>query len=101
MKRLLLAALVLASPAAAHDQWSNDMPIPAWIKASCCGKADVHHLRPDQVHQTENYYEVDGYRGRIERKVALPSEDGDYWIFYSENGGVQSSVWCFFVPMAY
>jgi hypothetical protein len=33
---------------------------------------------------------------------ALPSQDGDYWIFYRDDGASgQSGVYCFFVPMAF
>ncbi len=45
---------------------------------------------------------VDGYRYRIPARNALPSQDGDYWIFYRDNGvGGQSDVYCFFVPMGF
>ena len=37
---------------------------------------------------------------RIPARDALPSQDGDYWIFYRDGqGGSQSIVYCFFVPM--
>jgi hypothetical protein len=85
----------------AHDVWADNSPVPSWVKASCCGPDDAHHLRPDQVHRvSDDYYMVDGYRYRIPAKDALPSQDGDYWIFYRDGqGGNQSIVYCFFVPM--
>jgi hypothetical protein len=115
MRRLLfIAVLALASPALAHDQWSNGDKVPAWVKASCCGAADAHHLRPDQVHDYGDWYEVDGYTGnggKISKRIVLPSQDGDYWIFYADyptyqgmsgrQNASQSSVFCFFVPMAF
>ncbi len=87
--------------AEAHDLWANGTPIPKWIKASCCTAADAHHLRPDQVRRvSESYYEVEGYFQRIPAAEALPSQDGDYWIFYKDNkSGSQTGVFCFFVPM--
>jgi hypothetical protein len=96
----------------AHDQWADNTPVPSWVKASCCGAADAHHLRPEQVHDYGDWYEVDGYYGnggKIPHRVALPSQDGDYWIFYAEGGAGryggagsgQSGVYCFFVPMAF
>ena len=94
----------------AHDTWSNGKPVPEWIKHSCCGPADAHHLRPDQVHRvSDDYYEVDGYHRRIPVAQALPSQDGDYWIFYRDDGvstlgnanSSQSGVYCFFIPMAF
>jgi hypothetical protein len=68
MMRRALAAfgaiLALAAPASAHDYWADGKPIPNWVKASCCGPADAHHLRPDQVHRvSDDYYEVDDYHG--------------------------------------
>ena len=61
----------------------------------------MHHLTPDQVHRiSADYYMVDGYHQRIPASSALPSQDGDYWIFYRDDGGgSQSGVYCFFVPM--
>ena len=99
-----IAALVFAfsaSGAEAHDYWSDGKPVPDWVKASCCGPEDVHHLRPEQVHRvSDDYYMVDGYYRQIPVRVALPSQDGDYWIFYRDNiSGGQSTVYCFFVPM--
>ena len=85
----------------AHEVWANGKFVPAWVKDACCGPTDVHHLRPDQVHRiSDDYYMVDGYHDRIPARLALPSQDGDYWIFYRDNvGGSQSGVYCFFVPM--
>lgn len=96
-----LAALLAATPGSAHDQWADGSAIPSWVKASCCGPADAHHLTPDQVHRVnDEYYEVDGYGKQIPVAQALPSQDGDYWIFYRDvGGGIQSPVYCFFVPM--
>ena len=106
----MLGALVVV-PAGAHDQWTNGGPIPAWVKSSCCGPAEAHHLTADQVHRYGDYYRVDGYHRPIPIAVALPSQDGDYWIFYRDKDGApgingagsdgQSGVYCFFVPMAF
>jgi hypothetical protein len=92
-----------SSGAKAHDYWSDGSPVPPWVKAACCGPEDVHHLRPEQVHRiSDQFYEVDGYQYRIPVQSALPSQDGDYWIFYRDiSGGSQSSVYCFFVPMGF
>lgn len=102
---LLFLALVMLSPseAHAHDYWSDGKAIPEWVKASCCGQADAHHLRPEQVHRiSDGYYLVDGYVRSIPVGQALPSQDGDYWIFYRDDGASgQSGVYCFFVPMEF
>ena len=99
---VLLFALS-AGGADAHDYWSDGKAIPDWVKASCCGPADAHHLRPEQVHRiSDEYYSVDGYVRRIPVVQALPSQDGDYWIFYRDDGANgQSGIYCFFVPMAF
>ena len=101
--RLCLAAAfaVGVATAVAHDLWSNGKPVPGWIKSACCGAADAHRLRPDQVRQNpRGDYVVQGYRDPIAAKFALPSADGDYWIFYRDNlDGSRSAVFCFFVPM--
>lgn len=48
------------------------------------------------------YYEVEGYYGKVAATDALPSEDGEYWIFYRDNkSGSQTGVFCFFVPMPF
>jgi hypothetical protein len=95
--------VLLAGPALAHDQWANGSAIPDWVKASCCGPADAHLLRPDQVHRiSDEFYQVDGYARKIPVGQALPSQDGQYWIFYRDDGGgSQSGVYCFFVPMEF
>jgi hypothetical protein len=100
---LTLLGGFMSSAASAHDVWANGDIVPVWVKAACCGPDDAHHLRPDQVHRvSDDYYEVDGYRYRIPARNALPSQDGDYWIFYRDNGvGGQSDVYCFFVPMGF
>lgn len=100
MRHLVLAlgwALMLVGPAAPHDQWANGEPVPAWVKKACCGPEDVHHLRPEQVHQMSDGYHVDGYHAVIPYTTALPSPDGDFWIFYRNfQDGSQSNVYCFF-----
>jgi hypothetical protein len=98
-----------------------DPTIPSWVAASCCGPSDARRLRADQVYDQGDYYVVDGYNEPIPKRYAntpnnaiRPSQDGDYWIFYSSHeagwtgspeGGhwwqnaAQSGVYCFFVPM--
>ena len=98
---LTAAFVVVIAPAVAHDLWSNGKPVPGWIKSACCGEADAHRLRPDQVRQNaRGDYVVQGYHDPIAANFALPSADGDYWIFYRENlDGSRSAVFCFFVPL--
>ena len=94
-----IAAIVISSLAHAHDRWANGEPVPAWVKAACCGPDDVHHLTPDQVHEMSDGWHVDGYPGVIPIGTEQPSPDGEYWIFYQTfQDGEVSKVFCFFVP---
>ncbi len=115
LRLLIVAALALyfmATHAQAHDVWANGQKVPDWVKSTCCGPADVHHLRPDQVQgpmkgaNGEWVYLVEGYPEPIPAERALPSQDGDFWVFYKkdrdEHTGKEyfSSVYCFFVPLS-
>lgn len=112
---------IVEEKAEAHEQWADGSAIPAWVKSSCCGAADAHHLRPDQVHDLGDSYHIDGMANDIPKVVGgkmnsqiLPSQDGDYWAFYKDNPAHQAydqysgkahsepfyeSVYCFFLPM--
>ena len=104
---VIAAAVLLASigPSDAHRTWSNGLPVPDWVERSCCGINDAHRLSPDQVHRVPDGYMIDGYPRVIFDTQVLPSEDGEYWAFYSENTDADgnryfSSVFCFFAPTA-
>jgi hypothetical protein len=76
-------ALALFRTAHAHDRWYNGEPVPTWVKTVCCGPNDVHHLRPEQVRRNAaGDYEVDIYPFPIPARMALPSQDGEYWLFF-------------------
>ena len=100
--RLLIAlatALALFQTAHAHDHWDNGEQVPARVKTVCCGPNDVHHLRPEQVRRNvAGDYVVDIYPFPVPARLALPSQDGDYWLFFYEDYGVYGRVRCFFVP---
>jgi hypothetical protein len=86
----------------AHDHWRNGEPVPSWVKVVCCGRTDAHHLRPDQVRRTAaGDYVVDIYPWPIAAQLALPSQDGDYWLFFYEDNGVYGRIGCFFVPVLF
>lgn len=121
---IILAFWILckvASRADAHDQWADGSKIPDWVKHSCCGPADAHHLTPDMVHDLGDSYHIEGMANDIQKTIGgkpntqiLPSQDGDYWVFYEDNPAHETysgysgksymepfyeSVYCFFVPM--
>jgi hypothetical protein len=96
----LAAGLALFPSAAhAHDRWDNGEAVPPWVKTECCGPKDAQHLRPDQVRRNAaGDYVVDIYPDPIPAHIALPSQDGDYWLFFYNDYGFYGSVRCFFVP---
>jgi len=105
---LIAAAAAVAFSAGlaqAHDIGCNGKPVPAHIKISCCGKADVHLLQPDQYEQQSDgnwRVTVDRYIFRIANDRAQPSDDGCAWIFYSDtitDGAGLPRVWCFQIPL--
>lgn len=117
------------SDSRAHDYWDGkncgpgkqnpaECKVPDWVKSSCCGPSDAHHLTADQVHGPYEkgsgpvpkwpggYYIIEGYGNPVDMEKALPSQDGEYWIFYKDmrsgmdGSTFQSNVYCFFVPFA-
>jgi hypothetical protein len=100
MRALIVVSLLsVAAPAGAHELWANGTPVPDWVKKSCCGPEDVHHLAAQQVHALADGWHVDGYSQVLAYGRELPSQDGDYWIFYkSYPDGSQTPVYCFFAP---
>lgn len=99
MKSVFLLAALCASPALAHDFWSDGEPVPEYVKADCCGKADAHHLQASAVHIKSDGYHIDGLPSVIPMSKALPSPDGQYWIFFSNAGLPDPMIFCFFVPL--
>jgi len=123
-----LIVSLLASPSAiAHTVWANGETVPPWVRSSCCGVSDLHHLTPDMVHgpfdlaEARRYlpnaqepviggcgpeggtcvtdaqmYVVDGFGYPVPASKVLPSQDGNYWIFYRDGSPY---VYCFFIPM--
>lgn len=98
MRRLAILALLAASPASAHDFWSNGEPVPAWIKAQCCGPEDVHHLRAGAVHVQADGYHIESPNA-VPVARALPSADGEYWGFWIPSTEPEPVIFCFFAPL--
>ena len=99
----LAAGLLSASPTSAHVAWNDGTPVPDWVGRACCGPGDAHLLGSDQVHRVPDGYRIDGYPGLIYDSQVLPSEDGQFWAFYStytDASGQRAftSVFCFFAP---
>jgi hypothetical protein len=100
MKKVLVALLMfVGSEAKAHDFWADGEPVPAWVKSTCCGQADAHHIKAEHVHVTSQGWRIDGYPEVVPFYRALPSQDGEFWAFWSiESDGSPSMIWCFFAP---
>ena len=85
--------------ASAHDFWANGEPVPAWVKAMCCGPEDAHHLRAGAVHIEADGYHIDGLNTVVPIARALPSPDGSYWGFWSPQLEPDVVIFCFFAPL--
>jgi hypothetical protein len=46
---LLAFAAITIESASAHDKSCDGNPVPGAIKLNCCGKADEHQLKPEQI----------------------------------------------------
>ena len=102
MKPLILTTLLIATPAAAHNSWTNGEEVPAWVKADCCGKADAHHLETSAVHVMADGYHIDGLTTVVPFVRALPSQDGSYWAFFNPEyvkNHDDPLIYCFFAPV--
>jgi hypothetical protein len=53
MAVVAFAAMTIES-ASAHDKGCDGNPAPGEIKLDCCGKADEHRLKPEQVSRGRN-----------------------------------------------
>src|SRR6516225_11086526 len=99
----------------AHDFWDDQgsHPVPSWVKQFCCGDSESHRLKIEDVHPREGYYWIDGF-GKIPSDRAFPSQDGNYWLFWSNIWSCPdgpksceltiptlSNVTCFFAPVEF
>ena len=89
----------IPASASAHDFWANGEPVPAWVKAMCCGPEDAHHLRAGAVHIEADGYHIDGLNTVVPIARALPSPDGSYWGFWSPQLEPDVVIFCFFAPL--
>jgi hypothetical protein len=87
----------------AHDSWTNGEPVPAGIKAGCCGRADSHIIPASMVSRDGNGdWHVEGYPQTIPNAKVLPSPDGKYWLFARQYpDGTFTDAYCWFIPMSF
>jgi hypothetical protein len=93
---LMIAATI--GDARAHDLWTNDQPVPPWVKSACCGAKDAHNLPREAVHMMRDGYVMDGWDEVIPFAKTQPSPDDSYWIFYNRENGAHI-LYCVFVPV--
>jgi hypothetical protein len=108
---LAFAAMTIQS-ASAHDKGCDGKPVPGRIKLDCCGEADEHQLKPEQIKRGPNdeyIVSFGGYTFVIPADKALPSNDPCSHIFF-ENVWVivgdnhvrfpgTPNVYCFLTPL--
>jgi hypothetical protein len=71
--------------ASARDKGCNGDPVPGRIKLDCCGEADEHQLKPEQISRGPNdeyIVSFEGYTFVIPADKALPSNDPCSHIFF-------------------
>ena len=109
---ILAFATMTIESARAHDKSCDGNPVPRAIKLDCCGEADEHQLKPEQISRGANgeyIVSFEDYRFIIPSDKALPSSDPCSHIFF-ENvwaiaGGNQvrvpgtPNVYCFLTPL--
>jgi hypothetical protein len=71
--------------ASAHDKACDGNPLPGRIKLDCCGEAEEHRLKPEQISRGPNdeyIVSFEGYTFVIPVDKALPSSDPCSHIFF-------------------
>ena len=93
-----LVSVMCANPASSHNFWSNGEPVPEFVKSSCCGVADAHHIKHSAIHIMADGYHIDGINTVVPISRALPSMDGEVWAFWNPIGEPDPMIYCLFVP---
>jgi hypothetical protein len=108
---LAFAAMMIES-ASAHDKGCDGNPVPSAIKLDCCGEADEHRLKPEQISRGPNgeyIVSFEDYTFVIPADKALPSSDHCSHIFFENVSAIAGSnvmrfpetpgVFCFLTPL--
>ena len=99
--------------ASAHDKGCDGNPVLGRIKLDCCGEAEEHQLKPEQISRGPNdeyIVSFEGYTFVIPADKALPSNDPCSHIFFPNMwvetyGGNQvrdprtPNIRCFLTPL--
>jgi hypothetical protein len=98
--------------ASAHDKGCDGNPVLGRIKLDCCGEAEEHQLRPEQISRGPNdeyIVSFEGYTFVIPADKALPSNDPCSHIFFENVWTIVGTnhtrfpgtpnVYCFLTPL--
>jgi hypothetical protein len=98
--------------ASAHDKDCDGNPVLGRIKVDCCGEAEEHQLKPEQIRRGPNdeyIVSFESYTFVIPADKALPSNDPCSHIFFPNmwvtDGGNQlrdprpPNIRCFLTPL--
>ena len=99
--------------ASAHDKDCEGNPVLGRIKVDCCGEAEEHQLKPEQIRRGPNdeyIVSFEGYTFVIPADKALPSNDPCSHIFFpnmwvNDDAGNQvrdprpPNIRCFLTPL--
>jgi hypothetical protein len=105
---VVFTAMAIES-ASAHEKGCDGNPVPRTIKLNCCGEADEHQLKPEQISRGPNdeyIVNFEGYTFVIPARKALPSNDHCSHIFFPNiwalDGGRDPrtpNIYCFLTPL--
>ena len=108
---LAFTAMTIES-ASAHDKGCDANPVPEAIKLDCCGKAEEHRLKPEQISRGANgeyIVSFEDYTFVIPADKALPSNDPCSHLFFENvwmiaGGNAVRVPWtpdvfCFLTPL--
>jgi hypothetical protein len=107
---LVAFTLMTIESASAHDKGCDGNPMPSRIKLDCCGEAEEHQLKPEQISRGPNgeyIVSFESYKFEIPADKALPSNDPCSHIFFSNTwvyeGGelvpTKPGIHCFLTPL--
>jgi hypothetical protein len=99
--------------ASAHDKGCDGNPVLGRIKLDCCGEAEEHQLKPEQISRGPNdeyIVSFEGYTFVIPADKALPSNDpcshiffANMWVVTDDGNQVRDprtpNIRCFLTPL--
>ena len=101
--------------ASAHDKDCDGNPVLGRIKVDCCGEAEEHQLKPEQIRRGPNdeyIVSLESYTFVIPANKALPSNDPcshiffpNMWVVTDDGNQVRDprtpNIRCFLTPLGF